>query len=68
MLICPNLHTFRGEKSQDWKKLGSKLWFHFIDILDTNKITEGILDNSFCHSKNQKSLSTGIKKRISPCF
>ena len=56
------MHTFRGHKSEDWIKPGSKLWFHFLGLLETKKITEGILDISFYHSINQKILSRGIKK------
>ena len=39
-LIMPNLHTFQVHKSEDWIKPGSKLLFHFLDILETKQITE----------------------------
>ena len=64
----PNLHTFREHKSEDWIKPGSKLLFHFLDILETKRITEGILDIFSYHSINQKIVSTGIKKNIFAMF
>ena len=40
----------------------SKCLFHFVDTLEPEIFTEGVLDISFYHSINQKTLSTAIKK------
>ena len=41
---------------------------HFLDILETKQIIEGILEISSYDSINQKILSTGIKKTIFSMF
>ena len=67
-IICVILHTFPEQKSEHWIKLGSKFLFHFVHILDAQVFTQGILDISFYHSKNHKTLSTVQKNQFSPCF
>ena len=52
------MHIFWDDKSEDRIKRGSKLFFHFLYILETKENTEGILDISNYHSINQKILST----------
>ena len=62
------MHTFWDDKSEDRIKRGSKLLFHFLDILETKENTEGILDISNYHFRNQKILSTGIKTKFLAMF
>ncbi len=62
------MHTFPENKSEYWIKLGSKLFFDFVDISELKVSIEGILDFSFYHSINLKIMSTARKKHIFTMF
>jgi len=59
-----NSHSFAENKSQHWMKPGSKLSFHFVDILKLKFFfTEGILNISISHINQKNTVN-----RLSTCF
>ncbi len=58
-LIC----IFQEQKSEHWMKPASKCLFNFVDILESEVFTEGILDFFIYHAIKQKLLSPFQKKK-----